>query len=432
MESLGLPLKLIIAFVIGAVIGLEREINEKKNTSFDKKPIAILGVRTFSLASILGCMAGILYTNFLFLSIAIAAAFFALVIAFYVLDSLSTKDNGITTELGLFYSFLIGFLILTGIIPIQLTLALSVVLIVLLSRKESIRSIIEDIRQREMNAFISYTVIALVILPFLPNTTYSLSDIPNLSGFLENLGLNLSQIINVGLINPFKTWVIVALITGIELVGYILERTIGQKKGWILASAAGGFISSTATTQTMAIQSKKSKNINHLISAVIISNLVSFIQIAILIGSLNLIFLYQLFPTVIPMILGAFFITVFFLRSKEDVSKETQAKIEEKKIINLNSALRFAGLYITVSLISKIALAIYGNSGFLITTAVGAIVGLDAVMINTAQVAGTSIDFRLAIISFILANSVNLAGKSFYSFLHGKREFALKFTISMI
>lgn len=425
-------LKLIITFVIGAVIGLEREINEKKILIPTQKPVAILGLRTFSLSSALGFLAGILYPNFLFISAAITFSFFALSIVFYMLDSLSTKDTGITTELALIYSFLTGLLIATELIPIQLTLALSVVLIVLLSRKESIKNIVEDIKRRELNAFISYTIIALVILPFLPNTTYALSDISNLSGFLSNLGVNLNQIINIGLVNPFKVWIIVALITGVELLGYILERAIGQKKGWLLASAAGGFISSTATTQTMAQQSNKSQSINHLVAAVIIANLVSFIQIGIIIGSLNTIFLIELLPTLIPMVLGGILIALFFLRVKEKESEINQTKIiEEKKIINLYGALKFTGLFITITILSKLALAIFGSSGFLITTGLGALVGLDAVMINTAQVAGSSIDFKLGITAFILANFVNLAGKSLYSFLHGKKEFALKFTASI-
>lgn len=432
MEFTNLATKLIISFVIGAVLGLEREINEKKSITIGQKPIAILGLRSFSLTCALGALVGILYTNFLFISISLTFAFFSLALVFYVLDSLNTKDFGITTELGLIFSFLIGILIATEAIPIQLTLALSVVLILLLSRKETIKDIIEHIKQKEINAFVSFAIIALVILPFLPNTSYSLSNIPNLSNFLTNLGVNLDKIINIDLINPFKIWTIVALITGVELLGYIFERTIGQKRGWILASAAGGFISSTATTQTMALQSRTSKSQNHLLAAVIISNLVSFIQIAIIIGSINIFFLIKLLPIITAMVIGGVLIALFFLRSKDRVASTKTETVETKKIINLPGALKFIALFVFVSVISKIALAIFGGSGFLVTTALGAVVGLDAVMINTSQVAGSSIDFRLATIAFILANAVNLIGKSIYAFLHGKREFAYKFSASIL
>ena len=291
----------------------------------------------------------------------------------------------------------------------------------------------EDIKHTEVNAFVSFAIIALVILPFLPNFSYSLSDIPNFSNFIGNFGTDFNQIINLELINPFRLWMIVALITGVNLVGYTLEKTLGQKKGWVLASIAGGFISSTATTQSLAQKSNKSKGVNHLVSAAVISNLVSFIQIAIILGSFNIAFLIKLIPTLLAMISAAFAALVFFLTAKEEnvsvIEKENIAP--QKEIINLGSALKFAGLFVFISLVSKIALVVFGSNGFLVTTGLGAMVGLDAVMINTAQIAGNAIDFKLAILAFILANFVNLAAKVIYSFLQGKKEFAVKFSISM-
>ena len=81
---------------------------------------------------------------------------------------------------------------------------------------------------------------------------------------------------------------------------------------------------------------------------------------------------------------------------------------------------------------SKITLSLYGSSGFFVATGFGALIGLDAVMINTATLAGGTISYQTAGLAFILANAVNLFGKSFYSFLMGKKEFAVKFFISML
>ena len=428
-----LVFKFILAFLIGAVIGLEREVNEKKHLLEGSKKTAILGLRTFSLTAILGAITGMLSLNFPVISIILASAFLFLTIVFYTLDSFFSRDFGITTEIALIYSFVLGLLITLEVIPMQLTLAIAVVLIFLLSRKETIKNVMEDIKHTEVNAFVSFAIIALVILPFLPNFSYSLSDIPNFSNFIGNFGTDFNQIINLELINPFRLWMIVALITGVNLVGYTLEKTLGQKKGWVLASIAGGFISSTATTQSLAQKSNKSKGVNHLVSAAVISNLVSFIQIAIILGSFNIAFLIKLIPTLLAMISAAFAALVFFLTAKEEnvsvIEKENIAP--QKEIINLGSALKFAGLFVFISLVSKIALVVFGSNGFLVTTGLGAMVGLDAVMINTAQIAGNAIDFKLAILAFILANFVNLAAKVIYSFLQGKKEFAVKFSISM-
>ena len=74
----------------------------------------------------------------------------------------------------------------------------------------------------------------------------------------------------------------------------------------------------------------------------------------------------------------------------------------------------------------------FGQSGFLAATALGALTGLDAVIVNTSQLAGRQIEVYLAVIALILANAVNLISKTIYSFMQGKREFATKFGVSMI
>jgi len=55
---------------------------------------------------------------------------------------------------------------------IELRLALTVVLTVLLSLKIKFRNILEQIKQEEVSAFIRFVVIALLILPFLADQNF--------------------------------------------------------------------------------------------------------------------------------------------------------------------------------------------------------------------------------------------------------------------
>lgn len=425
---------LFLSMVLGAVIGLEREVNEKEVEGHKGKASAIVGLRSFSFIAILGAIVGLLYGSFSSIALLLGGAFFLLLIVFYVINSLQTDGHGITTELGMIFSFVIGVLLALKAFPIQLVFALTIVIILLLSQKDKIKNVVEDIRKQEVNAFISFALIAIVILPFLPNTSFAIADIPGIKGFLENFHVNVQKLTNIDFVNPFSLWLIVALITGVDLIGYILEKTLGTKKGWLIASAVGGFVSSTATTLSLAQESVHRKQINPLISAALLSNLVSFFQIAILIGALNAALLLQLTPILMCMIVATTALVFYFLRANESKTntKETIVKSDRKGIIDIAGALRFAFIYLTISIFSKIALAFFGNSGFLITTGIGALVGLDAVMINTAQLAGNTIDYILGAIAFIIANGVNLFGKTFFSFLQGKKEFAIKFLISVV
>jgi uncharacterized membrane protein (DUF4010 family) len=254
--------------------------------------------------------------------------------------------------------------------------------------------------------------------------------------FFQNLGVQDAKLLAIELVNPFKLWLIVVLVIGVDLIGYVLERVIGSNKGWLLASAAGGFVSSTATTQSLAQESKHRHRINPLLSAAILANLVSFVQVAILIALINSMFLVKLLPILGLMLVAGIGVLLYFLfLDREDsktIDQKEVHKKENEKIIDIGAALKFASLFLAISIFSKITLELFGNNGFFIATGIGSLIGLDAVMINTATLADNQITYQIAGFAFILANAVNLFGKSFYSFVMGKKEFAVKFFISMV
>ncbi len=432
METLDLPIKLGLALILGAVIGFEREINEKREEDeLSKHPhSAVLGIRSFSLLAGLGGITGALALNFMPLALLIGAAFFSLLILYYYSDIKASGDYGFTTEISVIYTFLIGLLLMLEILPTTIIVAFTVVVTLLLSRKKQIKSFVSDVNHNQINAFISFGIIALVILPFLPNTTYALSDIPFIKQILTNFQVPAEKLAELKVFNPFKIWLLVALITGLDIVGYLLERLVGQKKGWILTSIAGGFISSTATTQSLAQQSKESKTVSHLLAAALLSNLTSFFQIGILILVANPEFFARLLPTLVIMIVVTTLITLFFLMQKDN--SKTTVKLKSHDIFNLAPALKFALIFFVITVVSKVALELFGESAFLITTALGAFAGLDAVMLNTAELARQTITVQLAVQAFIVANGVNLLAKTVYSYLQGSKEFTFKFFIGVV
>lgn len=432
METLDLPLKLGLSLILGAVIGFEREINEKReeDTLVKERNTAVLGIRSFSLLAALGGITGALAISYIPLAVLVGFAFFSLLTLYYFFDVKSTGDYGFTTEISVIYAYLIGLLLMLEILPIQIIVAFTVVVTLLLSRKKQIKSFVNDVNHNQINAFISFGIIALVILPFLPNTSYALSDIPFIKQLLTNFQVPAETLAELKVFNPFKIWLLVALITGLDIVGYILERIIGQKKGWILTSIAGGFISSTATTQSLAQESKNAKSTSHLLAAALLSNLTSFFQIGILILVSNPAFFISLLPTLISMIIVSSLVTVFFLTRKD--SSKTTVKLQQHEIFNLAPALKFAFIFFLITVISKIALELFGESAFLLTTALGAFAGLDAVMLNTSELARQTISVQLAVQAFIVANGVNLLAKTAYSYLQGSKEFTYKFFIGVL
>ncbi len=81
---------LFLAMALGAVIGLEREVNKKKAGEYHDKPSAIVGLRSFSFIAMLGAIVGLLYANFIGLSLVIGGAFLILLLSYYIIGSIRT------------------------------------------------------------------------------------------------------------------------------------------------------------------------------------------------------------------------------------------------------------------------------------------------------------------------------------------------------
>ncbi len=134
------------------------------------------------------------------------------------------------------------------------------------------------------------------------------------------------------------------------------------------------------------------------------------------------------------MILCSAYLAFYFIRQKNkgknDSLQTTKKTLRQGKIFNLVPALKFALLFVLIKLVSQIALALFGSNGFLISVGLGAIPGTDAVLISIAQLSGKALSYQTALWAFIFANAVNLTTKSVYCFAQGKREFAVKFSVS--
>jgi len=417
---------MVLSILLGAAIGLERESSQRN------EPGAAGGIRTFALIALLGSISGILYANNLaLLASIITIAFFTILLAYYAIGSFTTKDFGMTTELAILFTFILGTLPSLNVVPIQSVIALFVILALILSIKVGTKKLVKSTSAHEIQSFISYAIIALVVLPFLPNIGFKLGDISFLKETFQSLNISLGQFAELELINPYKIWLVVALITGIDVFGYIMGKLVGSKNSFTLASFVAGFISSTSTTQSLAQRSKKASVANHLVGAAILANLASFLQIFVLVGPLNGKWLAALLPSLGIMLLVAAILAVFFLAKKENAQSEEKISGKAPEIFSLVPALKFAGLLIVVKLATKVCLILFGQSGFVISSVIASFAGIDAIMVNLAEMAGHTLTFKFATFTFLIVSATNLASKSLYSFLQGNRKFAFKFFASM-
>lgn len=371
-------IRLIVAIGIGAVIGLERQYSAMKENSHGYS-----GIRTFIFHSVFGFIAGLFY--FLLSPWIYVTLFIGLV----VLTSVSywqtalQGDRGMTTELSSILTFLLGSMALYGLI--EISLMLTVILVVILSSKFQLKAIVGKITADELYAFIRFVVLALLIFPFLPDQAFGPYEV----------------------LNPREIGWVVLLTSGLSFSGYLLIKFIGENKGIILSGILGGLVSSTAVTWVFTKKSKENPNLSAFCAtAILAASSIMFIRILIWSFIFNQGLFQKLFLPISLVFLSAIGVTFFLFQRKKNHDLN-QTEIPQKKPLDLKSALVFGFIYMLISLLVTYANKNLGQSGTLISSAIAGISDIDAITISVSKLAGIKLDLKTAAIAVLIASVSN-------------------------
>ncbi len=176
----GLEVRVILALVLSAAIGLERQSYVEQIDRKQKYHHGVIGVRTHSLIGILGILTGLTISIYPVISALIGIGFLTLLVAYYLHDSRQTGDYGPTSELNMIWCFGMSSLLTSGIVSPQIIVSLVACVLLIMSTKSKVHSLVDNIRWHHIQQLILFGIIALVILPYLPNTSISLGQIPYL------------------------------------------------------------------------------------------------------------------------------------------------------------------------------------------------------------------------------------------------------------
>jgi uncharacterized membrane protein (DUF4010 family) len=430
--------RIILATVFGLILGLEtetREIHEKginKAKTDERKRIG--GIRTYTVISLIGAIAGLLFLeNEKELVYMIFASLIFLVISAYILNIQWRHFFGMTTEIAILITFLLGFLVTSQILSISIILSILVILTFFLSQKRGVGKFVSKIDHQEIIDLTKFGLIGLVILPVLPDKSYSLGEILNYFNVnINNLNIEFQ---NLEIINPFNIWLVVVLMSGFNLIGYILSKFVGTKGSLFAEGLFGGLISSTSTISALAQQSKKQKAYEISIinsGSALIANSVSFIQILIIIYVSNMQLFKQIFPAFVLMgIIGFSIGTTLIIFTKTKTKQKLEINSEP---FSLLPALKFVSLTVIIKLIIQISqLSIFKNFFLAIVMPISGLVGMDAPSFAIAELNATySISTNLAIILLLTSNALNFAAKIFYAHLFGTKNFRNTLSIGLL
>ena len=366
-----------IAFGLGLLVGLQRE---KTNSQ-------MAGVRTFTLVAILGALAGIL-TRDLENHYIIPAFALTLTLIMAISNYIKIRRDpqtypGITTEISLLLIFVIGVYLVGGNKLLGVIVGATVVILLFL--KESLHGFIDKLKDKELNAIMTFVGISLIILPILPDRDFGPFDV----------------------FNPREIWLMVTLIVGLSLLGYFMYKITGKKAGIISNGIIGGMISSTATTVTYARQTASQASFARIAAFIILSaDTVSIIRV---IAEVGIVVPQKLPEVILPFMTLFVFMAIlagviFYLASKDN---QVQNIPEPENPAQFKSALIFGLMYGIILFAVTFAQEKLGDQGLYIVSAVGGLVKKDAITLSLAQSMrngmATDLGWRL-IMTGVLAN----------------------------
>ena len=351
----GLLASLAVAVGLGLLIGLQREWVQER----------IAGIRTFPLVALLGGLSGAIAEAYGGWVIGAALLGCVALLIFSNLAQLRVDPEegvGLTTEFALLVTFAIGVAVLIGH-RLEATVCAGTVM-VLLQGKTKLHEWVQRFGEGEVREISRLVLFALVILPLLPNRAM---------GYL-------------GVINPFKIWLMVVLIVGISLVAYLAAKFIGGRKGAVLSGVLGGLISSTATTAGVARRSRsapKTSRVGALI--VMIATAIVFVRVMVEIliaGGVAGQPMLAPFAVILAWSLVVTWGMGRFAKDGERAGGDQEAPSEFK------AAVVFALLYVGVLLGVAYAKEHLGDAGLYAVAAISGLTDMDAITLSTAELVG--------------------------------------------
>ena len=379
---------MIVALVLGGLIGLERE-----HAQAGKKQIQLGGVRTFPILALLGAISAFAsqWMSWFFMA-GFSTVSLLLIISYYYT---AKEDPGMTTELSALAVFLMGAITQWG--EIHLAAALAIALTALLALKRPLHEMTTRLGEDDLYATLKFVTVTIIVLPLLPDEAYG----------------------PLSVFNPYKLGLMVVLIATIGFAGFFMIRMLGARLGIILMGLLGGLVSSTAVTLSCAEKSRQNPALSSAYAlATGIACVMMFPRVLLEAFVINPALAKQLvIPIAIAAGLGILVIAVGVLRLKPGHEEE----VSVTNPFRLMPAVKFGLMLAAVLFLAKAAQLYLGNLGVYVASAAAGLTDVDAITLSMARLSldGESenpVSLDTALAAILLAATVNTTVKGVFAF----------------
>lgn len=362
---------------IGALVGLERGFKLRDQ----KAGTRVAGVRTFTLLGLCGGIAGLLAAAQPLVAAAIIAALLGYLAIAYA-PRLKAKGDATSPVAA---TATVGAAFLGGFGHVGLALAAGAIIVLILAMKEDVHGFVDRLDEKDVKALARYAVIALAVLPFLPNEPMGPYDAWN----------------------PFKLWFVVVLVTGFSFAGYVANRIFGARHGTVATALIGGAYSSTAVTQSLAQQLGSGQASGAEPAGIALASAVMYLRVIVLVAILANRILWDFVLVVAPALVVAWGVGWWLYRKAPDGKEGTPPG----NPIALLPALGFVLFIAIAAVVARWAEGRFGQEGIAVLLFLMGSMDVDASIITAGGLPPEAITAPLAALAIGGTVVANMAVK---------------------
>lgn len=373
----------ILSLVLGFLIGLQREMH----TIYSNKTQDFGGARTFSMISLFGYLSAWFSTFFPYFFLIASVMMGLLLIAAYIVNSISIAEKGATTEFAALVTFVIGGM-LNYSLPI-FSVFITIIVLFVLNIKDTVREYEQTITKKDLSAAILFMIMTFVILPILPDRAID----------------------PMGLVNFYRIWVMVVLVAGISFFGYIAIRILGSTHGIGVAGLFGGLVSSTAVAMSMARRVHENGFLaKNLALGIALASSMMLIRAGIEMWVINPA-ITRLF--IIPIVMGSLFgygyiAMLYFTSKRENIPQN----IEFKNPFDLKEALIMGVVFGATLALITLSNRYIGDMGVYAVALLSGIADVDAIILSLSSLAKNGLNPATAQYGILIAIISNTLAKA--------------------
>jgi uncharacterized membrane protein (DUF4010 family) len=316
------------------------------------------------------------------------------------------EDVGVSSEVAAIVTFALGAVAGTPeLLPngprFLLVAAGAATTMGLLALKRPLHGFIARVSSDDVYATAKFVLLALVVIPLLPNTTIGPYNV----------------------LNPFKIGLMIALVAGISFAGYVAARLVGSRRGLLVTGIVGGLVSSTAVTLTLAGRAKEAPALTPILRvAILAASSTMFARVLAVVAIVEPALLGALAIPLGVMAISGYAVAVVLFQQEANKGSST-APIPFRNPFELRQALAFGLLYGLVLFISKAAEVHIGTRGLYGSAILAGVTDVDAITLSLAELHRSGTATSVVTTGITLAAITNTLAKAGLAMIAGGAHF---------